>query len=125
MTPRMLNNWNADNSFANRTPQSMYDVVEDSFQESTDLMKRSVQAMRLTWDRIAPDCLVDNNGRTDESKVLSREDVIELVLDSNRMEDDYVDDFEAACYAIWAKRFNESHYIEITREAFCSESYGY
>ena len=101
----------------------MYDVEKDSYPEfSDDLNSRAKQAMQQTWDCIAGDMLVDEEGRPDESKTLTRDEVLEVVLDADRMAD-Y--DADAARYTIWLSRFHKEQYDRLVHSTFPYETFGY
>jgi hypothetical protein len=53
--------------------------MNDAFEE------RIVQAARRTWDVIGGDCLVNEDGEMDESVILDRDTVCEVVADANHM----------------------------------------
>jgi len=55
-------------------------VSEQSFEE------RVISAANRTWDVIGGDCLVDDWGRPDESKVMTKDEVMEIVADAGHME---------------------------------------
>ena len=105
-------------------PSHMYDVKPDTFPDiSTEMDKRAISALNHTWDAIAYDILVDDNGKYDESKSIRRNEVVELVQDANHMET-YGGDFDAACYVIWLSRFKPTYYKRFIKQAFPFQWYG-
>jgi len=103
--------------------KSMYDVDKDSYPgKSEELDQRAVYAMSTTWDRIADDCFFDDCGQSDESKTMRRSEVLELVLDADRMA---TEDADAARYTIWLSRFNKAHFDRVVKMAFPYKTYGY
>jgi hypothetical protein len=103
----------------------MYDVKEDSFPGvSKELDDRAGIAANRTWDSIGYDCLVNDMGEPDESAVMSREDVLEIVRDANHMET-FGGDEEAARYFIWVSRFHPEHYKKVVKRFFPFERYGH
>lgn len=105
-------------------PSSMYDVQKDTFSNiSVEMDKRAISALNRTWDAIAFDVLVDDEGRYDERKCLPRSHVVELVRDCGHMEA-YGDDFDAACYVIWLSRYHKTYYKNFIKEAFPFRLYG-
>ena len=103
---------------------SMYDVEKDTFHGiSEEMDKRACTAADITWQAIAPDLLVDDRGRYDESKSMRRSEVIEIVRDANHMET-YGEDFDAARYLIWVSRFHKTHYKELIKRIFPFKWYG-
>lgn len=104
--------------------RNMYAVSPDSFPNiSEEMDQRACRAMIRTWDAIAFDVLVDDEGKYDESKSIRRRDVVELVLDANHMET-FGEDFEAANYVIWLNRFKPTHYKKLIKQAFPFQWYG-
>jgi hypothetical protein len=102
---------------------SMYDVEKDSypgFSEQLDI--RAKQALMSTWDRIACGMLVNEDGRPDERKSLTKEEELEVVLDADRMADH---DPEAARYTIWLSRYHKERYDGVVHSAFPYETLGY
>jgi hypothetical protein len=103
----------------------MYDVKEDSFPGvSEELDKRAGIAANRTWEAIGMDVLVNDEGKPDESAVMNREDVLEIVRDTNHMET-FGEDDEAAKYFVWVSRFHPEHYKKLIKRVFPFERYGY
>jgi len=102
----------------------MYDVKPDTFSGiSEEMDKRAIIALDRTWDTIAFDVLVDDEGKYDERKCLPRSHVVELVQDCGHMET-YGGDFDAACYVIWLSRFHKTYYKSFIKRAFPYKLYG-
>ena len=103
---------------------NMYDVEENTFPGvSEELDKRAGMAANRTWDAIGGDCLVNDDGEYDESIVLKRSDVLELVRDANHMET-YGGDKEAARYFVWVSRYHPAYYKKLIKKVFPFERYG-
>jgi hypothetical protein len=80
--------------------------------------------MNKTWDAIAGDCLVDDNGRADEHMSIPRSSVLELVLDADHMAT-YGGDGDAAAYTIMVKHYHPTHWKRLLKLAFPYTKYGY
>lgn len=101
----------------------MYDVDIDSYSGfSNDLNYRAKQALCDTWNRIAGDMLVDEHGQPDETASMTKEEVLEVVLDADHMADS---DADAARYIIWLKRFHTELFNTVVYNAFPYKTYGY
>lgn len=106
--------------------ESMYDVQPYSFTFDPVKDKSAASLMNDTWNYIAGDCFVGDDGEVDESMTMTREDVVELVMDADRMTHSYNGDMEVAAYAVWAHRYHEDHFQqEIVKKAFPYETFCY
>jgi len=84
---------------------SMYDVKEDSYKETTNEMdERAALAIRKTWENISGDWM-DLFGKSS----ISRKEMLEGVLDANRIEN-YGGDVEAATYIYWVDKFRPKEF---------------
>jgi hypothetical protein len=108
--------------------QSMYDVhgddKKDLFEVSDEMDERAKHAVNRTWDTIGSDCLVDDEGKQDESVSIKRNDMLELVMDANHMES-YGDDNEACAYIVWLKWNRPTYWKKFVKKAFPYERYGW
>lgn len=94
--------------------KSMYDVKKDTFKICPEMESMAADSIIRTWNNIAGDCF-------ECSDTLSRAEVIELVMDANRLEDNGM---EAAAYAIWAKWFSPTSWKRIIKMSLPYKSYG-
>jgi len=49
-----------------------------------EMMERITRMINATWNYIGADCLVDEEGEMDESRVMLRDEVWEVCLDADR-----------------------------------------
>lgn len=108
--------------------RSMYDVKAEDFEPEDTMDDLAVRAMDNCWQQIAGDCLVDDEGNADESMTLSRADVLDLILDGDRLA--YVnggtdEDINIAGYVIAMKWYYPEHWWKLSRKAFPYDDYGY
>ena len=82
---------------------SMYNVTADSFTISQDLNLRAIAAIQRTWQAIGSDVMELFE------EYPSDEEVMELILDANRMEA-YGNDNEAAAYCIYLLHYQKEEY---------------
>ena len=87
-----------------------------------DMKKRMERMARRTWDQIAGDCLVNEDGIPDESISMPRDDVMEIVCDADHMSM-YGNDKEA--YEAWKALPSYDEKREAIGGAFTYESYGW
>jgi len=50
-----------------------------------EFKERVIRAAYRTWAAIGADCLIDEDGELDESATMSREEVIQMVTDADRI----------------------------------------
>ena len=87
-----------------------------------EMKERMERMARRTWDQIAGDCLVNEDGEPDESVTLPRADVMEITCDADHMEM-YGRDKEA--YEAWDALPNYEAKLEAISGAFTYETYGW
>jgi hypothetical protein len=103
----------------------MYDVQENSFSgKSEEMDQRACRALNQTWEVIGYDLLVDDQGKPDYRKTMSRKEVAEIVQDASHMTT-YGGDFEAAHYTIWLSRYHKTHHAKLIKRAFPSGRFGW
>jgi hypothetical protein len=104
----------------------MYAVERDTFikADTKKMDARAITAMQRTWDYVAEDCFVNDQGEFDESIKYRRSEVLELVLDADRMTSMPEADVEAARYAVWVHRYHPAHWSRLSKQAFPYSWYG-
>lgn len=88
---------------------------------TSSLRNRICYAMMKTWQSIGADCLVNERGEPDESVTLSREEVIELVTDADRLVTYGGDDEAAKAYY----NLDDKDKDELSKLAFPFAQYGW
>lgn len=94
--------------------KSMYAVKKDSFKINPEMERMAADSIIRTWNNIAGDCF-------ECSDTLSRAEVIELVMDANRLEENGM---EAAAYAVWAKWYSPTSWKRIIKMSLSAKYYG-
>jgi len=89
---------------------------------SETMQQRIIAAALRTWNAIGADCLVNEDGQPDQSVTLSKEEVIELVVDAGRMLT-YGGDMEAA--EVFYIQLTSHERDQIMTAAFPHEHYGW
>lgn len=103
---------------------SMYDVTKESFAINPILRSDAIAGIRNCWQSIGHEFLVNEDGEPDETVVMDRNEVIECVLDANRLES-FTATIDAAAYAIWAKWHNRNEWKLIVNTALPFARCGY
>ncbi len=103
--------------------RNMYDVTETSFTVNPEMRMDTARAMATTFANVGHEFFVNDCGEIDESMVMPREDVAELILDANLLEQ-YTPEIAVAAYAVWAKRHNEDEWNLILDNAFYGKMCG-
>lgn len=87
--------------------------------EASEMRQRVIKAMRSVWNCIGEDCFKNEMGGHDETVLLSRATVAELVLDADRTKDKDKEAFE------FFQKLSPNAKKEIIIEAFPAKKYGY
>lgn len=87
-----------------------------------EMKKRIARSLARTWDAVAEDCLVDEDGRPDYNMTMTREEAAGISSDASF--DMYHDDQEA--HDAWRKlKHDDPLRIEIVKLAFPYGLYGW
>jgi hypothetical protein len=89
---------------------------------SVEMQERIKRAALRVWDYIAADCLVNEEGEPDESVHMHRDQVVELVIDADRLRM-YGGDEEAA--EVFYNKMGREARWNLMRSAFNYETYGW
>ena len=92
--------------------------------KSEEMDKRLMRMAACTWDTIAGDCLVDNDGNPAYNKSIPRSHVIDIVSDADYMFM-HGNDPEAYAYFMYLSENNRKHRDKIMKQAFPYKRYGW